>query len=120
MTLYDINKQAHTQLPKMTQDAFRRAAADVWTALDKNAQYFMLLCREKNDYTVFSIPDLEENYNKLWNEILDILMDCRGYTMKDIYPSENGQGIEYWVQDPETQECFMYLLFSYDWGVIEL
>lgn len=121
MTLYDINKLAHAQLPDMTQDAFRQAAANVWTALDKDTQYFMLLCREQNDYTVFSVPDLEENYDKLWNEILDILTDCRGYIIKDIYPSEEeNHNIEYWVQNPETKECFMYLLFSYDWGVIEL
>lgn len=118
MTLYDVNKQAYGQLPDMSQQDYIKAAEDVWTALDKTAQYFMLLNREKSDYTVFSISDLEENYTDMWNEILDI-MENRGYAMKDIAPNDQGN-IEYWVQDKQTKECFMYLLFSYDWGVIEL
>lgn len=118
MTLYEINKQAHSQLPDMSQQGYIKAAEKVYSALDKNSKYLMLLCREKNDYTVFSISDFDENYPNMWNEILDII-ENRGYAVKDIYP--NGQGdIEYWVQDKETKECFMYMLFSYDWGVIEL
>lgn len=118
MTLYDINKQAYAQLSDMTQEQFREAAASVYKALDKNASYFMLLCKEKSDYTVFKITDMDEDYSKMWNEILDIL-ENRGYTMKDISPRDD-HNIEYWVQDKETKECSMYMLFSYDWGVIEL
>ena len=91
---------------------------EVWKALEKNSTYFMLLCREQNDYTVFKVNDLLEQYTNMWNEILGI-MENRGYTMKAIYPREDGN-IEYWGYHKETQECFMYLLFPYDWGVIEL
>ena len=82
----------------------------------------MLLCKEKSDYTVFQVTDFDENYSDMWNEILDILEE-RGYVMKDIYPrcDDNADNsIEYWVQDKQTKECFMYMLFPYDWGVIEL
>lgn len=117
MTLYEVNKQAYAQLPKMTQADYQKACSEVYQAV-KDKKYLMLLCKEKSDYTVFSISDMDEGYNELWNTILDIF-DNRGCKTKAIEVREDGN-VEYWVQDKQTKECFMYMLFDYEWGVIKL
>lgn len=119
MTLYDLNKIAYLQVPEMNQEQYQKAAAQVWQSLSKESKYYMLLCREKNDYTVFKIKNIEEDYSQLWNTILEILQEDRNYIIKDVEGTESGY-IEYWVQDKEEEQCYMYILFPYDWGVIEL
>lgn len=121
MDLYFINKMAQSQVPDMTQKDYKKAAKEVWDTLkyQKDTKYLMLLCRERHDYTVFKVNDLEEDYTQLWNEILDILQNHRNFRIKDIFPDAQGN-IEYWIVTEDTNECFMYLLFNYDWGVIEL
>ena len=117
MTLYEVNKMAYCKMPNMSQEDFIRASIKT-RSMNRSAKYYMLLCREKYDFTVFEIVDHEDGFNKLWNTSLDI-MEERGYDMKDIVTREDGN-LEYWIYDKITGECYMYLLFPYDWGVIKL
>lgn len=119
MTLYEVNKQAYASLPKMTQAELHQAY-DKFVPYIKNrlpkVWYMMLLCHEKRDYTTFRVDVTKAE--KMWNEIIAIFKN-RDCTMKGVEFLDNGT-IEFWVQDNKSKECSMYLLFDYDWGVIDL
>lgn len=110
MTLYEINQLAYARLPKMTGAEIEKAKIPGVFPKD----YYMLLCRELNDYTVFRIGHAAED-ETIWNSILDIL-STRG-TLKGIETKEDGT-IEFWITSKKGTN--MYLLFPYDWGVINV
>lgn len=109
MTLYELNQAGYTSLPKMT-------SAEIETAINQDkdffnqATYFMLLCKELSDYTVFHINNPENG----WNEVLELIKD-RG-TLKAIENKEDS--IEFWITNDSISN--MFLLFPYDWGVIDV
>lgn len=116
MTLYELNQNAYSRLSKMT-------SAEIKQAIDKNIKmfndsdgYLMLLCKELSDYTVFNVITMD-NPIDLWEEIIDLLKS-RG-TLKAIEGKEDGT-VEFWVQCKNDDICHMYLLFNYNWGVIDI
>lgn len=117
--MYDMNKQVLAQQQPMT-------AAEIDTKLENvityfveqtNQKYYMMLCREQNDYTIFSFAK-ERNYETLRNE-LKICFDSRGIVYS-INPDNNGgEGIEIWIKNIDG-EMNCYLFFPYNIGVIEI
>lgn len=77
----------------------------------------MMLCHDTRDYTLFQMP-YETKAKEMLTEILAIF-DNRDYTLKGIEIKDD-DNVEFWVQDNKSKECYMYLLFNYDWGVITL
>jgi predicted amino acid-binding ACT domain protein len=77
----------------------------------------MLLCREKNDYTLFDF-----NGNDASNFVNDIF-ECftnRGVSIVNIEIIDDGVAMEIWVKRPgQMEEVDLYYLFPADQMVIE-
>lgn len=113
ITLYDINKNAMGQEKPLDPIEFNSVTKKTVELMDKSGKKFwMLLCNERKDYTVFIILTKEG----ILNEFRPTLQN-RGMLLS-IDPLENG-AFEIWIRDPETKENFLYYLFDYTYGIIE-
>lgn len=115
MNLYDMNKQAMASVdpydPIILNKSCYDMARDIWR---EGIHYWMMLCRERNDYTIFRLVNDK-------NELAKAFVECltnRGLVL-DI--SKQGDGnYEIWVRDFDTEENVAYYLFNYDNAIIEV
>lgn len=122
ISTYEANKQLLAQNGKvMSLSKFNVAIGDMairfrkWVWDDK-CQYFMLLCKDRSDYTLFNIVDHDFKIQ----EIKEALRDCfinRG-DVYDIHYEKNTDAYEIWLKI--ENEFYAYYLFPYDLGVIEI
>ena len=117
ITLYSINKQAMNEekpLDIIEFNVLTKKIADYITeeATKAKKTFWMLLCHERRDYTIF-IPLTAEG---ILNEIRPTLNN-RGKTLS-IDHLEDGN-FEIWIRDPETNENFVYYLFDYTTGILK-
>lgn len=118
-TLYDINKNlVKNKELKLNEAALNSKRLIVRDFIDKHDdQYFMLLCNELKDYTVFDFRD------RKW---LDRCMDCakclideclmnRG-EIRGIDLTKDKDAIEIWMI--RNDDAYVYYFFPYDNGVI--
>ena len=114
LSMYEINKNLMKEDkpldPIMINKVVKSTADGILSSFKK---YWMLLCRERNDYTVFII----NSSNNLENELKETLLN-RGQLLS-IDLQEDGN-FEIWIRDPETEENFVYYLFDYTFGIIEV
>lgn len=122
-TLYDMNKslieQGVTALTKEELENKKELILD-WL-LNTNNEYYMLLCNERKDYTVFRLTDLKnKEYDDCRTDVTNILIDeClfnRGNT-KSIELTENKDAVEIWISIDGESYC--YYFFPYDAAIIE-
>jgi len=127
-TLYDLNKQVISQLPEMPQEQIQEQLVKIqkWF-VESNGKYFMLLCREKADYTLFNfngkdIPDVFlEFIEKMSIKAIKELEEC--IKNRGILMSINRAPVdawEIWIKDFFNKEVHMYMLFECDPMVIEI
>ena len=113
VSMYEINKNLMAEDkpldPIMINKVVKSTAKEILSSFKK---YWMLLCRERNDYTVFII----NGYN-LEKELKETLLN-RGYLLS-IDKQDDGN-FEIWIRDSITKENFVYYLFDYTFGVIEV
>lgn len=115
LTNYTINKMIIGQLPIMGKEELSDSKNMLYEFThDSIAGYFMLLCNEKHDYTVFEIN--EDEYDEPVEDVIIEILETRG-DIKQINALEDGSAIECWITDNE--DTYMYMLFPYDWGVIK-
>lgn len=117
-SMYDLNKSLILQHEKklIGQSLANKFQSTVAPYFDTRGNgYYMLLCHEQRDYTVFAW------FKNITSEILQReLKECllnRG----DIYaiePTEDGVALEIWLYSNNEMLC--YYLFPYDQGVIEV
>lgn len=109
-TLYDINKVAYAKLDSMPEDKAKEMLTNIgmWFSSKKSFKYFMFLCKELSDYTIFNFESF--NYSKGKDELVD-LVDSRG-TLLDIVYNHNSDGYEIWVRSLQDGEVHMYMLFD--------
>lgn len=112
-TLYQVNKNLLMTEKAMTRDELRQAYKKIKKFFnEKPDKYFMLLCREKYDFTLFNFTNKENIKTKDLEECLinrgDII---------SIEATENKEAFEIWLNIDD--EPFAYYLFPYDLGVIE-
>ena len=84
---------------------------------NNKCQYFLLLCNDKRDYTIFNYLN---HTGKNINEMADIFIECltnRG-KVKGIDLTQREDAIEIWISI--ENEAFAYYFFPYDNGVIEI
>ena len=115
MSIYDVNKQIIAQLPPISEEDMVAVKRDIIRKYcdQQKAEYYMLLCRDINYYTVFRI-DL-----KLADETVDdVLVDCANYigAIKSIGFTEDEQALELWMTNEE--DTYVAYFFPYDKGVI--
>lgn len=123
-TLYDLNKNLVQQHEKsLGQGVINSKKEIIKNYLRKiNNTYYMLLCNERKDYTVFRITDDEgvvgENqYIELINILVDECLVNRG-EIRGIDLTKNQDAIEIWLLIEE--EAYVYYFFPYDNAIIEV
>jgi hypothetical protein len=115
MSMYNINKQIIAQLPPISEADMIAVKREIIRKYcdQMKAEYYMLLCRDINYYTVFRI-DI-----KLADETIeDVLVDCANYigAIKSIGFTEDEQALELWMTNEE--DTYAAYFFPYDQGVI--
>lgn len=115
MNMYSINKQIISQLPAINEADMIAVKREIIRKYcdEMKAEYYMLLCRDINYYTVFRI-DL-----KLADETIeDAIIDCANYigTIKSVGLTEDEQAIELWMTHED--DTYVAYFFPYDEGVI--
>ena len=123
-TLYDMNKNVIANLSPLGKGQIRETLnSEVSEYLkDTDNTYYMMLCHEARDYTVFRISD----YSSIPDAIKE-LKEClnnRG-ELYSIAKDTNG-AIEIWIKGTgfceylEKDKFYMYYLFPYDAAIIEV
>lgn len=117
-TLYDANKQFMMKEVPLTQKKVKELIDTVVVDYFKKGHsvYFMLLCHERRDYTLFNFLGLGENTYTLGGNELKECLDNRGKIL-DIRVNEDNV-VEIWIKCDD--DAFAYFLFPYDEGVIEV
>ena len=116
LNLYDLNKQLISQLPSYGDKELKNARGVITEFLRRiNSKYYMLLSRENNYYTVFSVTNEETDDPYAATEILE----CAKFLgdIKSVGVTEDEQALEIWFQKDE--EAFVAYLFDYQGGVIK-
>lgn len=127
-TKYDINKQAYSKSPILTDGVLNSKKEIIKNYLRKTqSNYYMLLRKEVSNYTLFRIDplkgDLDFQYNELINILVDECLKPRG-DIKDIDYDESKTALEMWLTNAEDTEdetkTFVYMFFPCDPLVIEV
>ena len=114
-TLYDVNKQIISQLPAPTDEDIYFAKDLINTFVEANDnEYYMLLCREQNYYTLFNLSSsFEESMSDiLFNECIPNFGN-----LKCVNETDDKSAIEFWIE--KNGEIYVMYLFPYDQGVIK-
>lgn len=121
--LYDINKQLMENEAAISMNVLKEKKESLhqWFKDNFNQKYFMLLCHELRDYTVFNLDKTSTwkaaQYNALANASADVIecMTNRG-TLLTLTLQDNNTW-ELWIRNSEG--CFAYYLFPYGEAVLE-
>lgn len=116
-TLYEANQEAYKNLtpPDEKELDTQLASVGAWFSSKYKDTYFMLLCRELYDFTVFKLEGSE--YFEAVQELKEVL-ESRGTILEVVY-SHDFHFYECWIKD-KTGEVFMYAFFPCDDFVIEV
>ena len=113
--LYEFNKVQMSQIEPLDKEWLKRKCKEVANELyNSSSKYYLLLCRERYDFTMFNIINKE---GSLGDDLFETITN-RG-EITDFTKQENGS-YEIWVRDFETKENFAYYLFDYSFGVVEV
>lgn len=117
-TLYDFNKQLMSQAKELRRIDFKDSLNEIKDFIkEKDNKYFMLLCKERSDYTVFVLFKNENSDRQIFKKELSECLINRGQILS-IERTKDKQAYEIWIKIDE--EAFVYYLFPYDLGVIEV
>ena len=120
MNLYDYSKLFVNGMPEITEEDLKIGKTLIKNYLrERKQEFYMLLCREIYDFTIFQNETQEDNWND--EEFFSAILDCfanRNMAIKQINRAEDTSAIEIWVQVEEQPLCFY--LFPYDLGVIKI
>ena len=114
--LYDINKSLiENNVVALTEEEMNEKKQMIITFLeDTDNHYYMLLCNDRKDYTVFH--HLDTNIECLQDVLIDECLPNRGKT-KSFELTENKDAIEIWLSIDGESYC--YYFFPYDSAIIE-
>ena len=115
VNMYEFNKANMAQIKPLDIIWFNQNCNTVAKEIAGGGPtYWMLLCREKYDYTIIHFVDSVDELAKAINECLR----NRGNVL-DFVKREDGN-YEIWIRDRETEENFVYYLFNYDEAIVEV
>ena len=126
-TLYDINKSiVETGVEALSDEQMQEKKDMIVDFVNQTSnKYYMLLCNDRKDYTIFHRNETEDGLFKdsegLTDDVIEkILIDeClpnRGRT-KSIELTENKDAVEIWISIDGESYC--YYFFPYDAAIIE-
>lgn len=115
VNLYELNKTVYKSMPEITFNELQEKKKEIaeWLKTANN-MYYMLLCRERGDYTVFHYSG-GVWLSPLEDEVTGII--CSRGKLKAIEFNAVERWIQFWVEF--GGEVYMYAFFPYDVGVIE-
>lgn len=119
--LYDINKELMKNEPVLDPILFNRKIGDIADDMLRfcdyqDLHYWMLLCHERRDYTIFNIISSEEVESIAFE--LGPTLRNRGKILSIDQKEEKAW--EIWIREEQEDENFVYYLFNYDDAVIEI
>lgn len=119
-SLYDLNKDLFKKEQSLDiKETFTKNEEEFKKFLkETNNKYYMLLCHEQRDYTLFNRISISEESA---DEALEGLEDCvrmRG-SLLSFSKTDDGLAYEIWIRNKITSEIFVYYFFPYNIGVIE-
>jgi hypothetical protein len=110
--LYDINKNlVKDNVSPLTKEEIADKRQLILNFLTE--MYYMLLCNDRKDYTVFRITESKE---ECVNILIDECLKNRGEILS-IEPTENKDAFEIWMKI--ENEAFCYYFFPYSQAIIE-
>jgi len=127
-SLYEVNKGlVEKNVPDLTDEEMQNKKTLIIDFINNTSnQYYMLLCNDKKDYTIFRretnenkdfLDNLETpDRDRLWNVLIDECLPNRGRT-KSIELTENQDAVEIWISIESESYCYMF--FPYDAAIIE-
>ena len=117
-TAYEINKNLVEKYEKeLTTKELQNKKTEIINFIQETkGQYYMLLCNDKKDYTVFNMLN-KNNIEKMTNILVDECLVNRGI-IKGIDLTKDKCAIEIWLSI--ENEAFCYYFFKYDDAVIEI
>lgn len=116
--LYDVNKSLVEQVEKpMSKSALREKKQSLINyMISTNNKYYMLLCHEKRDYTIFKTNQTVEGNKYNIDVLVDEIAGTRGL-IKGIDLDETSGSFEFWISI--DGEAFVYMFFPCDTCVID-
>ena len=120
LNVYEFNKNIMKQLPVMEEDRIQKVKETLKEYLENTpAEHsLMLLCREKNDYTLFNFYDQWNEYD-FSNDVIECF-ENREVGIVNVEVIDNGIAMEIWVKRPgQMEDADLYYLFPADQMVIE-
>lgn len=118
-SLYDMNKQLFKQLKPPSKAAIDLELANIgaWFSSNFETKYYMLLCKERSDYTLFHLENF--NYDKAIQELREVLEERGDIMGFDFVHGENAY--QCWVRErDEEHQVYMFMLFDADWMIVEI
>ena len=121
--LYDMNKQLMEQESAMSDLAIADAKSHIrrWFEANFKQKYFMLLCHELRDYTLFNL-DKTGTWASLPTTTsltaTNDLIECMNNRGQLLVIDQQEDGVwELWIRNSEG--CFAYYFFPYGKAVLE-
>lgn len=116
--MYEVNKQLMKYETPITEEEIINRKNDITNWLfETDNKYYMLLCHEKRDYTIFAVQS-----EMGAEDIADILIDECIYNRGDLVAIDkvpNEEVYEIWIKDL-SDEYNCYYFFPYGEAVIEV
>ena len=107
-TIYDFNKLAYEKI-KVPEQKKKEMLSNIgmWFSSNPTFKYFMFLCRELSDYTIFNFETFNYSHGK---EELESLIHERGELLDIVY-NHNNDSYEIWIRTKSDNEIHMYMIF---------
>lgn len=113
ITIYEANKQLMKNEHPIDPINFNRKIIEIEKTLGYN-KYYMLLCHDRRDYSVFHITNKEDFAKKF-----KITLQNRGIVLRVDAVENEKNAYQIWIRDTETNENYLYFFFDYSFGIIE-
>lgn len=120
--LYQANCSLMKKIKPVPESKMQTDLAGIgaWMSSFPGVKYFMLMCKERSDFTLIHFNDF--NYLDAVKELREILEERGTLLAVEYIHGENHY--ECWVrkegETPEESEVFMFMLFDADWMVVEV
>ena len=114
LNLYDMNQQIMSSQKPMSAEMIHNSIAGIamWFSYEID-KYFMLLCHEERDYTLMRFKGNKHCYEG--SQKLKEALENRGEILAIDYED---RAYAIWIKKEDG--AFLYYLFPYDTGVIEV
>ena len=117
LTLYDLNKDLFQKEKTLSSTKIKQKRPDIIKFFNEiKNNYYMLLCNELKDYTVFKTDDKREDTYTIAADELILCMQNRGNILS-IERTNDKAALEIWMRIED--KIYVYYAFGYDAAIID-